>query len=110
MEHYSKVLPIKVIYFFNPCKKLSMQIFGILESVDRREIWCCFNAHINLWGRDHVDINGEVVEELIDERSFVCLNDGSDTAVDVTRNSVSCIDLTLLSGNMSNLCEWKVIK
>lgn len=45
----------------------------------------------------------------MDERSFVCLNDGSDTTVDVTRNSVSCIDLTLLSGNMSNLCEWKVI-
>lgn len=65
---------------------------------------------IIIWGRDHVDIKGEVAEELMDERSFVCLNDGSDTTVDVTRNSVSCIDLTLLSGNMSNLCEWKVIK
>lgn len=32
-------------------------------------------------------INGEMVDELMDERSLVCsLNDGSGTRVDVTRN------------------------
>lgn len=59
-EQYSKVLllPIKS-NTFNLCKKLSMQIFGILENVDRKEI-CFFNSHNNLCRRDHVDINREV--------------------------------------------------
>lgn len=84
-----------------------MQTFHeISESVDSREIWCGdFNAHNTLWGSDHTGTNGEVVEELIEERSLSCLNDGRGN---VTRNSVSCIDLTLVSVNMSNLCEWNV--
>lgn len=55
-----------------------MQIFqDIIPSVDRREIWCGdFNTHRS----DHIDKNG-VVEELMDERSPVCLNDGSGTRV-----------------------------
>lgn len=58
-----------------------------------------------LWGSDHTDTNGEVVEELIEERSLACVNDGRGTrGVD----SVSCLDLTLVSGNMSNVCEWNV--
>lgn len=101
---------IKVVNFYNPCKKLSKQTFHeISESVDRREIWCGdFNAHNTLWGSDYTDTNGEVVEELIEERLLACLNDGRGTRVNVTRNSVSCIDLTLVSVNMSNLCEWNV--
>ncbi len=81
----------------------------ISENVSRREIWYGdFNAHNTLWGSDHTDNNGEIVEELIEERSLVCLNNGSGTRVNVTRNTVSCLDLTLVSGNMSNICEWNV--
>lgn len=101
---------IKLVNFYNPCKKLSMQTFRMIsENVSRREIWCGdFNAHNTLWGSDHTDNNGEIVEELIEERSLVCLNNGSGTRVNVTRNTVSCLDLTLVSGNMSNICEWNV--
>lgn len=38
----------------------------------------------------------------------MCLNNGSGNRVNVTRNTVSCLDLTLVSGNMSNICEWNV--
>lgn len=102
---------IKLVNFYNPCNKLSMQIFqDIIPSVNRREIWCGdFNAHNNLWGSNHTDKNGELVEELMDERSLVCINDGSGTRVDATRNLVSCLDLRLVSGNLSNSCEWKIL-
>jgi len=108
VEMYSPRGNIKVVNFYNPCKKLSMQTFHkISESVDSREIWCGdFNAHNTLWGSDHTDNNGEVVEEFIEERSLYCLNDGRGTRVDVIRNSVSCLDLTLV--NMSNICEWDI--
>jgi len=66
------------------------------------------NAHNTLWGSDHTDNNGEVVEEFIEERSLYCLNDGRGTRVDAIRNSVSCLDLTLVSVNMSNICEWDI--
>ncbi len=71
-----------------------MQTFHIIsENVSRRSIWCGdFNAYNTLWGSDHTDNNGEIVEELI-ERSLVYLNNGSGTRVNVTRNTVSCLDL-----------------
>lgn len=32
-----------------------------------------------------------------------------ETTVDIMRNRASCLNLTLVSGNMSNLCEWNII-
>lgn len=102
---------IKVVNFYNPCKKLSLEMFHeISGNIGRREIWCGdFNAHNTLWGSECTDFNGGVVEEVIEERALICLNDGRGTRVDVTRNSVSCLDITLVSGNMSNLCEWNIM-
>ena len=52
-------------------------------------IWCGdFNAHNSLWGSEHTDNNGIVIEEMIDTRNL-CLS-------------------FLLTANLARLCEWKV--
>lgn len=38
-----------------------------------------FNAHCSLWGSAKTDGNGYVIEEYIDDRQLVCLNDGRGT-------------------------------
>lgn len=52
------------------------------------------------------DNNGDIVKELMNERSLVCLNNGSGTRIDVQTNSTSCIDLTLVSSNMAS--SWSI--
>lgn len=56
----------------------------------------------------HTDNNGEVVEELMDVRQLVCLNNGNGTRIDIRSNTLSCIDLTLVSNNLANSCEWNI--
>ena len=102
---------IKVINFYNPCDKLSLQMLNeIGGSSHVREIWCGdFNAHNTLWGSEHTNANGEIIEQLMEDRILTCLNDGSGTRIDVRTNRTSCLDLTIVSGKMSSLCEWNVM-
>lgn len=44
----------------------------------------------------------------MDERSLVCLNTGEGTRYNLTENTVSSIDLTLISNDFADLCELKV--
>lgn len=74
-----------------------------------KEIWCGdFNAHNTLWGSRVTDLNGEVVEEMMDDRRLVCLNNGTGTRINIYRNETSCIDLTLVDRKLANRCEWEV--
>lgn len=74
-----------------------------------REIWSGdFIAHSSLWGSDHTDNNGAIIEEMIDRRDLVCINNGKESRLDISRNKMLCIDLTLVSANMANICEWKI--
>lgn len=86
-----------VINLYNPCKSLSLETLeGIISRQgNRKEIWCGdFNAHNSLWGSKHTDSNGDAVEELMDVRQLVCLNNGNGTRIDIRSNTMSCIDLT----------------
>ncbi|XP_035277579.1 uncharacterized protein LOC118229593 [Anguilla anguilla] len=73
-----------VINFYNPCRKLERRLEDI-EGLNRGSIvWCGdFNAHNTLWGSDKTDYNGQVVEELLDGKHLVCINDGRNTRIDV---------------------------
>lgn len=63
-------------------------------------IWCGdFNAHSTLWDSKHTNTNGNVVEEFLEDKHLVCLNDGKGTRIDVTRGLESSVDLTLRSAS-----------
>lgn len=61
-------------------------------------------------GGEHTDANGLVVEELLDERELVCLNDGRGTRLDVRTGKESVFDLTLVSAGIGGKCSWEVWK
>lgn len=112
IEVYKSDGNLVIINFYNPCKSLSLEILEdiIGRQRKRKEIWCGdFNAHNSLWGSKRTDNNGEVVEELMDVRQLVCLNNGNGTRIDIRSNTLSCIDLTLVSNNMANSCDWNII-
>lgn len=71
--------------------------------------WCGdFNSHSTVWGSDRTDVNGLVIEELLNEKRLVCLNDGSYTRINVNDGKESVLDLTLVSSNMAARCNWSV--
>jgi len=113
IEIYKSDGQLVVFNVYNPCKPLNIET---LEEIIRRqrngkEIWCGdFNSHNSLWGSKQTDSNGEAVEELMDVRQLVCLNNGNGTRIDVRSNTISCIDITLVSNNIANSCEWKVME
>ncbi len=52
------------------------------------------------WG--HIDVNGQVLETLSEERELVCLNNGRGTRVDVHTERESVLDLTLASNTLGD--------
>ena len=53
-----------------------------------------FNAHSSVWGLTDRH-RWETVEELRDEMTLVCLNDGRGTRVNITAGAESALDITL---------------
>ncbi len=49
-----------------------------------------------------------MIEQLLEEKELVCLNDGKRTRLDVHTGNMSVLDLTLVSNNLAGICEWDV--
>lgn len=110
MEIWEKAEPKVIINFYNPCLRLELQNLLDIQGQDRRKvIWCGdFNAHNIVWGGRHTDVNGRVIEELMDERELVCLNDGTGTRFNSVTGTDSVLDLTLVSSVMAGVSQWTV--
>ena len=68
-----------------------------------REIWYGnFNACNSSWGSTHTDANGTIVEDRMETRASVCLNDGCGTGVDVVRGVTYCLDPALASNSIAS--------
>lgn len=100
---------LTVINYYNPCKAITHDLMRSINKGGQREIWCGdFNAHNSLWGSKYTDLNGEVLEEMINDRMLVCLNNGNGTRINIYKNETSCIDLTLIDRRIASRCEWEV--
>lgn len=51
-----------------------------------------------------------MVEDVVEEKDLVVLNDGSGTRVDLVRGTESCPDVTMVSQCLSGRSTWKVLK
>lgn len=50
-----------------------------------------------------------MIETFLDEKGLVCLNDGSNTWIDVVRGHESARDLTMVTKTMADKCSWEVL-
>lgn len=110
VEVWADKKKIVIINYYNPCKQLEVKDMEVIEGQDRDNvIWCGdFNAHNTLWGGDKTDNNGQVIEEIMNDRNLVCMNDGRKTRTDIRSGKESVLDLTFLSGRLALKCEWEV--
>lgn len=67
-----------------------------------------FNGHNPLWGGNHVDPKGGIIEKLIENNSISLLNDGSMTYHNIHEGNYSAIDLSICSSNILLDFTWSV--
>lgn len=66
--------------------------------------------HIKSWGGNVNDTNGMVVEELMDLKNLVCMNDGNYTRVEINKCKKSALGLTLVSAILGGYINWEVLE
>lgn len=54
------------------------------------------------------DVNGSVIEEVMDDREFVCVNDGSGTRMNLAQGTESVLDLCIVSQGLVGRVNWSV--
>ncbi len=101
-----------IINFYNLCKRLAQNNMEEIKGLSgERLIWCGdFNAHNTLWGGILTDANGLIIEEVIERKNLVCINDGSYTRLDVNTSRESAIDLTFVSNSLGGIIKWEVLR
>ncbi len=100
---------LSVINYYNPCRRLDINKLCQIVEQAGNQIFLCgdFNAHSSLWGGGKTDLNGQIIEQLLEENDLVCLNDGRKTRIDVHTGKGSALDLTLVSKEAAVICEWR---
>ena len=103
---------VMMVNFYNPCKRLDLaSLVEVSNNLQGSVVWTGdFNAHSTLWGCADTDVNGQVVEDFLEESGLVCVNDGQGTRYNCTNNTESALDLTLVSDNLAGVCSWNVLQ
>ncbi|XP_067654454.1 uncharacterized protein [Haliotis asinina] len=69
-----------------------------------------FNAHSPLWdeGAKHSDCFGRMVEDWVESRGLIILNDGSPTRHCPIRGGWTGLDLAIATNDLAHDCQWQV--
>ena len=82
------------------------QIFKYPFETDKIIIGGDFNAHHPLWGSKNCTASSMRFVNNILQSNFIILNDKTPTRIDPGNKTETCIDLTLISNNISN-AKWQ---
>ena len=117
-EHESIVIKIwsgkdeiTIANYYNPCDRLYLDTSDTVGGqIQGKEVWCGdFSAHSVIWGSNSTDVNGLIIEEFMEDKGLVCINDERGTRYDGAKNKESAIDLTLTSNVLAGITIWKVL-
>lgn len=89
----------------NPCEKLNPSILeDVVGPQQINRAWCGdFNSHNSFWGSNDTDANGLVVEEFIDEKYLVCINNREGTRYNNNHYTEAILDLTFISSSIAGI-------
>ncbi len=112
VEIWERGEEIVIINYYNPCKNLELNNLLTIQGQNKNKVvWCAdFNVHSTVWGGCHTDLNGRVIEELMEDRNLVCMNDGRGTRINIKTGKESAIDLTLVSNSLAGVSNWEIWK
>lgn len=68
-----------------------------------------FNAHTQMWGSNHIDARGQIIENLIVSNNLNLMNNNQPTHFNISNGTTSIIDLTICSPRINIYFEFEVI-
>lgn len=72
-------------------------------------VWCGdLSSYNSLWGSNNTDVNGQLIKEFIDDNYLVCINNVEGTRYNSIENTVTALDLTFVSTEISGISTWSV--
>ena len=81
-----------------------------MDKISEPVVWVGdFNAHNELWGSKKRNRNGKIVEEFIDKKQLVVLNDGRPTWFRTSRTGLPSIDITIASAELASISRWETM-
>ena len=87
------------------------EMSGILKNLKGNAIICGdLNGHNSLWvvKKMMLMVMLFLKSSMIDDLNLVCLNDESGTRIDKSTGKISCLDLALVTMNITPKCTWVV--
>ena len=67
------------------------------------------NSHHPMWDKANVNKGGIIINDFIFKNDLIIKNDGSGTLLQSASNSVSAVDLTIVSSQLAIYSTWEVI-
>ncbi|GFX33313.1 putative RNA-directed DNA polymerase from transposon BS [Trichonephila clavipes] len=68
-----------------------------------------FNAKNTTWGSTITNARGLVLSNLVNDKAFLCLNDGTHTFRSNSYGSTDVLDLTFISPGLFPYSSWRVL-
>ena len=97
-----------LVNLYNPGRKINKDEYNFLFTLKNVIICGDFNSKNTIWGSDTIDLNGKILQELMDENNLYLLNDGS--ATHITYNGIqTTLDLTFISNCLSHISNWNTL-
>lgn len=112
VEVFTNQGKIVIVNYYNPCKRLEIEKIRSKVGFSSRHVFVYgdFNAHSTVWGARKTDMNGEIMEQIMEEANLVCINDRRGTRIDVHTGKMSALDLTLVSSELAGISDWEVLE
>ena len=95
--------------YFSPSDKVQETDIDELFNGRNRLILGDVNARSTRWGSDRVCSRGRIIEKCIDRANLVVLNTGEPTHMDYHSGTMSHIDLSLATSNLSSKINWSTL-
>ena len=94
IEFFMKNKYFNLVNIYNPGGKINRDEFSFLFTFQNVFICADFNSKNLIWGSNTTDLNGRLIQELLDENNLRLLNDGSGTNITFSGKQTP-LDLTL---------------
>ena len=96
-----------LVNIYNLGGKINRDKYNFLFTLRNAIICGDFNSRNTIWGSDKTDLNGKIIQELMDDNDLYLLNDGSGTRITYNGN-ITPLDLTFVSNGLSHISNWSI--
>ena len=107
IEYFMNNKYFNLVNIYNPGRNINRDEFSLPFTLQNVIICGDFNSKNLIWVNNTTDLNGRLIQELLDKNDLHLLNDGSGRHITFSGNQTT-LDLTFVSDGLSHISSWNV--